>query len=39
MSELHRITTDPALCGGRRCLRGLRIRVTGVLETSETGGY
>ncbi len=29
---LKRITTDPAVCGGRPCIRGLRIRVTDVLE-------
>ncbi len=27
MSELNRITADPNPCGGRPCLRGLRIRV------------
>ncbi len=27
-----RITVDPALCGGRPCIRGLRIRVTDVLD-------
>ena len=32
MSELHRITFDPAVCGGRPCLRGMRIRVKDVLE-------
>ena len=32
MSELHRITIDADLCGGRPCLRGLRIRVTDVLD-------
>lgn len=29
---LARITTDPAVCGGRPCIRGMRIRVTDVLE-------
>jgi uncharacterized protein (DUF433 family) len=29
---LKRITTDPAVCAGRPCIRGLRIRVTDVLE-------
>lgn len=24
MSELHRVTFDPAQCGGRPCLRGLQ---------------
>lgn len=32
MSELHRITTDPAVCGGRPCLRGTRVRVKDVLD-------
>ncbi len=32
MSELQRITIDPAVCGGRPCLRGLRIRVRDVLD-------
>jgi uncharacterized protein (DUF433 family) len=27
MRETHRITVEPAQCGGRPCLRGLRIRV------------
>jgi uncharacterized protein (DUF433 family) len=28
----ERITTDPEQCGGRPCVRGLRIRVTDVLD-------
>ncbi len=32
MSETHRITVDPDQCGGRPCLRGLRIRVKDVLD-------
>jgi uncharacterized protein (DUF433 family) len=32
MSELHRVTVDGGQCGGRPCLRGLRIRVTDVLD-------
>ncbi|MGH7089374.1 MAG: DUF433 domain-containing protein [Stellaceae bacterium] len=32
MSELHRITYDPGQCGGRPCIRGMRIRVKDVLE-------
>ncbi len=32
MSELHRVTFDPNQCGGRPCLRGLRIRVKDVLD-------
>jgi uncharacterized protein (DUF433 family) len=37
MSETHRITVDPAQCGGRPCLRGLRIRVTDVLDLLASG--
>ncbi len=37
MSELHRITLDPATCGGRPCLRGLRIRVKDVLDLLAAG--
>ena len=27
-----RITVDPAVCGGRPCIRGLRIRVKDILD-------
>jgi uncharacterized protein (DUF433 family) len=37
MSELHRVTVDPAVCGGRPCLRGLRIRVRDVLDLMAAG--
>jgi uncharacterized protein (DUF433 family) len=37
MSELHRITVDPEQCGGRPCLRGLRIRVKDVLDLLASG--
>jgi len=37
MSQLHRITTDPAQCGGRPCIRSLRIRVKDVLELLAAG--
>jgi len=37
MSELHRITMDPGHCGGRPCIRGLRIRVRDVLELLASG--
>lgn len=30
--RLSRITIDDAQCGGRPCIRGMRIRVTDVLE-------
>jgi uncharacterized protein (DUF433 family) len=32
-----RITIDPALCGGRPCIRGMRIRVSDVLELLANG--
>lgn len=32
MSRSDRITTDPEILGGRPCIRGLRIRVTDVLD-------
>ncbi len=32
MSQLHRITFNPEQCGGRPCLRGMRIRVKDVLD-------
>lgn len=32
-----RITVDPAQCGGRPCVRGLRIRVTDVLDLLACG--
>ena len=31
MANLNRITVDPEVCGGRPCIRGLRIRVTDIL--------
>src|SRR5215813_1088231 len=37
MSELHRITIDPNQCGGRPCLRGLRIRVRDILDLLAAG--
>jgi uncharacterized protein (DUF433 family) len=37
MSELHRITIDPDQCGGRPCIRGLRIRVTDMLNLLAAG--
>ncbi|MGK7924879.1 MAG: DUF433 domain-containing protein [Spirulina sp.] len=30
---LHRITQTPGKCGGRPCIRGMRIRVSDILET------
>lgn len=29
---LKRITTEPGKCGGRPCIRGMRIRVADILE-------
>jgi uncharacterized protein (DUF433 family) len=37
MAELDRITIDSNQCGGRPCLRGLRIRVTAVLDMLAAG--
>jgi len=37
MSELQRITIDPEQCGGRPCIRGLRIRVKDVLDMLAAG--
>jgi uncharacterized protein (DUF433 family) len=31
MKLLERITMEPGKCGGRPCIRGLRVRVTDVL--------
>jgi len=31
-SELNRIASDPQVCGGRPCIRGLRVRVSDVLD-------
>jgi len=33
----NRITTNPDLCGGRPCIRGLRVRVHDVLEMLANG--
>jgi uncharacterized protein (DUF433 family) len=37
MSEIARITVDPNQCGGRPCVRGLRIRVKDILELLAAG--
>ena len=34
---LNRITFNPLQCGGRPCIRGMRIRVTDVLEMLASG--
>ena len=36
-SQLDRITVDPAQCGGRPCIRGMRIRVVDILELLAAG--
>ncbi len=38
MTELvERITVNPAQCGGRPCIRGMRIRVVDVLDLLAAG--
>lgn len=37
MSQLHRITIRPEQCGGRPCIRGLRVRVKDVLDLLASG--
>lgn len=37
MSQMHRITFNPDQCGGRPCIRGMRIRVKDVLEMLAAG--
>ena len=34
---LARITSNPAQCGGRPCIRGMRIRVVDILEMLAEG--
>jgi uncharacterized protein (DUF433 family) len=34
---LKRITIEPGQCGGRPCIRGMRIRVTDVLQLHSAG--
>lgn len=34
---LDRITADPQQCGGRPCIRGMRIRVSDVLDLFAAG--
>ena len=34
---LERITVNPAQCGGRPCVRGMRIRVSDVLDLLAAG--
>ncbi|HJW96225.1 MAG TPA: DUF433 domain-containing protein [Thermoanaerobaculia bacterium] len=38
MTEIsERITVDPEQCGGRPCIRGMRIRVSDVLDLLASG--
>jgi len=37
LERLNRITVEAGKCGGRPCIRGLRIRVTDVLELLGSG--
>jgi len=37
MSELHRISIDPDQCAGRPCIRGLRVRVSDILDLLASG--
>lgn len=37
MSRLDRITFNPKQCGGKPCVRGMRIRVQDVLELLADG--
>jgi uncharacterized protein (DUF433 family) len=37
MSQLQRITFNPDQCGGRPCIRGMRIRVKDVLDMLASG--
>jgi uncharacterized protein (DUF433 family) len=37
LEALERITVDSAQCGGRPCIRGMRIRVSDILELLAAG--
>ena len=37
MTELNRITTDSQICGGRPCIRHMRIRVKDILDLLASG--
>jgi uncharacterized protein (DUF433 family) len=34
---LDRVTSDPAICGGRPCIRGTRMRVADIVEAIAHG--
>ena len=36
-TELHRITANPEVCGGRPCIRETRVRVKDVLDLLAAG--
>jgi uncharacterized protein (DUF433 family) len=36
-NHLSRITVDPDVCGGRPCIRGLRMRVSDILDVLAAG--
>lgn len=37
MNPVERITIEPGKCGGRPCIRGMRIRVVDILEMLSCG--
>ena len=37
MTHLDRITADPDVCGGRPCIRGIRVRVKDILDLLAAG--
>jgi uncharacterized protein (DUF433 family) len=37
MTHLDRITINPEQCGGRPCIRGMRVRVKDILELLAAG--
>ncbi|MGH7577911.1 MAG: DUF433 domain-containing protein [Longimicrobiales bacterium] len=37
MNLMDRVTVNPKQCGGRPCVRGMRIRVTDVLDLLASG--
>jgi len=37
ITAMNRITFDPELCGGRPCVRGMRLRVKDVLDLLAAG--
>lgn len=37
MNTIDRITVDPTVCGGRPCIRGIRIRVKDILDLMASG--